>query len=388
MRREREAHEGKIRGLQLEQATRVNDAARNLSERYTVGMQVNPDMVGPPQLPGADGKSPDFREATKRELLAARRGLFAAQGNVEGLRTADADERGLNIGDRFQALASRTAQDPEAVVELSRRLNLDGNVPLTVETPTDPKTGRLTGVARINLVKADGDTKPIVVQGRQLQQLMLATAYIEEGTPEDVEKGLQLLAGIDGELAARVAQANRLNLDLAQLHNSAYGTQAQVRQGEERLGLARSEERRQAAAEWQIIGTTQDRKGLLYFNPRTRQTETRPLPAGVDAAQLTRRLGLANPDFTPQQLAEFRLKLVQSGISDPMELDRVMASITGAQDPMDALTQNLMRLNKEATQAGGAAAAQEQRRVAQMRDEEMAKYRAGLGPSVDWYSPQ
>lgn len=255
---ERDKQEGKLRGLEIERAQRINDATSQLNERYTVGMRNMPAIQAKdadfeaaltasakglplPAYNQETWNAPDFRKATERELLQARRGLFAAAGNADGLRLADREERGLNVQDRFKALSEQADKDPTSVVALARRLNLDGAVPLTVETPTDPKTGRLTGLARINLVKANGDIKPIEVKGRSLQELMLATSYIEEGDVESLEKGLQILGAIDKDLADRVRETNKQNLDLAQAHNNAYGTQEQVRQGNARLTMQREE---------------------------------------------------------------------------------------------------------------------------------------------------
>lgn len=264
----------------------------------------------PEQQARYDTSGVGARQATDRDInrLMQQYALVANDINAyRGLRAEAADidfkEAYVNAGKEFDELLENAP--PEQRAQLLEQFTRSDDVPGAFGWEPGEK-----GEKGTYWYMAPG-SKPISLtadEARTLYQLR-ATRDID---PYRAEQEIAKLQGNAREAAFKMLQ---LQTTAAGVHNAAVRGEAEFAQDQERLGLDRQalqDARERAAAEdWQLIGVSDDNKGLLQANRRTGQLRVRPAPEGFDAKKLFSRLTgeRAAPEMTPVQREEWRARL-------------------------------------------------------------------------------
>jgi hypothetical protein len=235
LRKAADARAAEAHGLQMRNAQRVDDATTRLTDIQTRGIPT-------PAEEAQYGPTMPFRKATERELNAAMQGLAAARGDSQGLRLGMAEDKRLNIADRFKNM---TPEQLEAYEQRYGAINTDGQMPFTFGDLVDSK-GKPTGFKSVDVVLNDGKRKQIPLDAVKRQQLALAYAHMEEG---DVATGLQIMSGIDKDLYSRAKDMFSAQADATRASNDAYSKYLNAQNDAARTRIANAELGvRQAAA--------------------------------------------------------------------------------------------------------------------------------------------
>lgn len=208
---QKEAHDAdmKERGLRMADLERVGAATQNLTNVYSRGVPTgefgaaSPTMMGPPD--------PVYRPANDAEKLNAQRGLAAATKNVTALGQLDEREIELQV--------ARDVMDPQFIDTATRGLNLSHPSITAKDAPLD-KNGNPTGPRTLTMsfVGPDGDAQFKTFSGADRQRVALGYAYIQRGR---AQKGIEMLASVDRDLAARAHQDVMEQMQLAQANMQA-----------------------------------------------------------------------------------------------------------------------------------------------------------------------
>lgn len=247
---------------------------------------------------------------------ALRRGNFDAAYKLKDRAKAEGIAAGRKT--EFQRLMGMSNEDLVAAFE-----PMNANPGFRGMLSFDPKSKQFLLVSQIPGLETQSMTK---------EELVNSMMGIWEAGNGDFAAGMAMMMNgaqrrrdIDNSNFARSGDLARSNADAyfkgrqldatdAQRAEQARHNRAMEGNASARLGLERG---RLESGDWKIIGTTADKKGLLYFNERTRQTEARPLPEGADADGLFRRLtgqGQAKP-MTELEKAQAYKAYVEGGMS-------------------------------------------------------------------------
>lgn len=177
---------------------------------------------------------------------------------------------------------------------------LNKNHPRLTAKPMLDSKGKPNGY-RITDVSHDGEATDFNISPADAKKLAGALAIMERNPT----RALTIIDGIDKNLAAIVAAENGLidksvTSGNAAQHYANSDANAAATLGLRAKALA-TDEKRASAANWALVGASEDNKGLLQFNRETGQTRVMPLPAGTDATGLFARLtgnrsGATRPD--------------------------------------------------------------------------------------------
>lgn len=300
-----------------------------------VGLEPPEPMAAPagaaPGMPGAapTGGLSKFDRAVGTAAL--RSGNFDAAYKLKDRAKAEGQDAGRKA--EFKRLMSLSNEELTAAFE-----PMNANPGFKGMLNFDPKSKQFLLVSQIPGLETQTLTK---------EELVNSMMGIWEAGNGNFEKGMAaLMAGaqrrreIDNSNFDRSGKLAGLNADAYFKGRQADSTDAQRAEqsrhnramegnASARLGLDRS---RIESADWKIIGTTADKKGLLYFNERTRQTEARPLPEGADADGLFRKLtgqGQQKP-MTELERAQAYKAYVEGGMPPELAQARVNGVDVGA----------------------------------------------------------
>lgn len=137
------------------------------------------------------------------------------------------------------------------------------------------------------------------------QKLVAGMALQQAGKGAEA---IQLLSNVDERVTDLISRYNGQALDVARFNNDAAFRGAQMDNDRARLGIAqaglRMQQNQAENANWQLIGASDDGRGLLRYNRNTGAVESQPLPEGVDASSVWRRVSGAQPDISVEKLYE------------------------------------------------------------------------------------
>lgn len=391
--KQRHDAEMKERGLRMQQAQRVNDATERLGTLQRAGVQ-NTDVIRAQdedfdravELTGrgldaapADPKlwqAPLYRPATERDMNAGLMELAVARGDAEGVQLGLREQRRLGVAERFKAMSGPEREKYRQ--QSYAYINSTGTMPFTIGDHIDEK-GKPTGFKTVHAVLEDGSAKTIRLSRADEDRLLLGIAHIEEG---DAATGLAVISGVDKDLAARAAKALELDVDAARLHNDATSKNLEVQNDRERTRIARAGLGRERAPQWQQFEGADGQPVLVDMNAIPRGPDgTARLPQGLKWPR-------QKPEtLTPREVAAYRFRLIEQGITDPIEQDMIIGSLTGGPGSPGGLAERLRAMDGAAAQHRQRASAAEAERIRLMRAEEQGRAAGGLPASASWYTP-
>lgn len=285
-------------------------------------------MAGTPFSTTAANVQP--QAPNRMDMLAARRGVARATRDMGALDQLDQRQKAYAAEDAVIQATKGFQQNPAAVWgQLAATYNpQDSGVPVLVED-VGPD-----GFAKVSFALPNKKSKTIKLSAAQQLKVVQAVSLMDH----DPLRAQEMLASVDKDFGAMVGQMNELTMGVAKGNNAMVGDRAQIRQGDERLRIARSElgvrkaavdaqNKRADASQWRPIGLTEDRKGLVRYNAVTGQSEVSPLPPNVTGDMLfPKTTGLRAPrEITVQdrlKIAEYASTLV--GEPDPANPRRKM----------------------------------------------------------------
>lgn len=364
--REQQAHSAQLRGLQKKladdlqhgvvdtsgvDAAQVSQATGLTVPRVEEMARTNPqafDAMAGPALPGAARRGLAPKEAADRVAsLAAMSGdyagVFSAQDRAAQARLKEARQAEFK---RLQGM-----KDDE-IAQLFKETNADGSgVPAMVDF--DPKTRKFLLVSQVPGVPSQTLSRAEMLQG-------LMSAW--EAGNGDYTQGIKALVesaqnqrNLRNQDFERSGALARANADAYFRGLSADNDAARTSIARQGLGLQRD---RAAAADWLPVGVTDDKRGLVFYNRRTRQMEVESAPAGVNAVTWFRRItgeGAPRP-FSPTDYANAVKNFTDAGA--PLEEARMLADQLFGRAPAvtpQAVLEMLKGMDRQAGQQRGAA---------------------------------
>ncbi|WP_395138273.1 hypothetical protein [Schlegelella aquatica] len=334
-----------VDAAQVSQATGIT--APRVEEMARTNPQAFDPMAGP-ALPGATRRGLTPKETADR--IAA---LAALKGDYAGLTAAQDRAARLERDAARQAEFKRLqGMKDDEIAQLFKETNADGSgVPAMVDF--DPKTRKFLLVSQVPGVPSQTLSRAEMLQG-------LMSAW--EAGNGDYTQGIKALVESAQNQRALRNQDFERSTALAKANADAYfrGLAADndaartsiARQG---LGLQRGAA---AAADWLPVGVTDDKRGLVFYNRRTRKMETESVPAGVDAVTWFRRItgeGAPKP-FNPTDYANAVKSFADAGM--PLEEARMQADQLFGRAPAatpQAVLEVLKNMDRQAGQQRGAA---------------------------------
>lgn len=227
----------------------------------------------------------DTRAATPLEMNQAAQRVALAQRNLRDWATLGDKGRQLQEDEVFAA-AMKKGYDPEMAKWVNQK-----HSSVTVGAPDK------NGISRLSVVRPDGEAVFAKLNAADQAKLSGAIAIMSLNPT----RALQIIDGVNKDLAAVVAADNNLTVGVADKNND--GAYKGQKLNNERIELGIKEktaaatlahykalENRYSAEDWSLVGASDDGKGLVRYNKRTGQLITQPLPEGTDAKGLFRKL--------------------------------------------------------------------------------------------------
>lgn len=165
----------------------------------------------------------------KGSEIQSRMGALAMRkGDLNAATAAQQNAKTLAIDEAVQSYMADYDKNPQAFTDhLLRSANLDTK---SLSVARDKKTGYFM----VHTIGPDGDASAHKLNSAQVRQLALSEAYLRAGAHE---KGLQLASGVNKDIAEAIARDNGIQLQSAQLNNTAAHYAAQDSRDQQRLGL-------------------------------------------------------------------------------------------------------------------------------------------------------
>ena len=332
-------------------AAQVSQATGLTVPRVEEKARTNPQAFDPmagPALPGATRRGLTPKETADRvAALAALKGDFA--GLIAAQDRAARLERDAARRAEYERLNGMTNEE---LARLFSGVSADGSgVPAMLDF--DPKTGRFLLVSQVPGVPSQTLSRAELIQG--------AMGAWEAGNG-DYTQGIKAQVEAAQNQRALIDKAYEQSLNLAKANADIYFRRLAADNDAARTSIARQglglQRGAAAAADWLPVGVTDDKRGLVFYNRRTRKMETEPVPAGVDAVTWFRRItgeGAPKP-FNPSDYAATVKSFVEAEI--PLEEARRQADQLFGRAPAatpQAVLEVLKNMDRQAGQQRGAA---------------------------------
>lgn len=178
-----------------------------------------------------DPTNPQYRQ----QAAGLRSRLALATGNDRDFDAVQAAERQRVEAQQDSEFAQAVIKDPMGDAARQARTFIN-NQSRSLAIDTDPKTG----ISTFRIVKGDG-TKPIEVPPADLSKIAVGVRRLQRG---DVG-GLDVIAGVNKELANAVREEFNIDLNVGKANNDANYKTAGLRNDTARLGIAQQQLRLQ-----------------------------------------------------------------------------------------------------------------------------------------------
>lgn len=297
-----------------------------------------PASAAPP-LPTAS-RAPLSTDDTLRRAqgLAARRGNYADVATLGEKRKLNKfqegyDEYAKSIVKDMQSMSPR-----DYIAKYGGALNANGSIDGYMTF--DDKTGRIA------FSHKDGIDylKPEDVMIQQLAAYKLGNGRVEEGAAMMQSTSARVQARVD----AALDDARRAVTAQADVHYKGKAAENDTRRtgiAAAGLGLQRAQASR---PDYQILGPSQDGKGMLVMDKRTGRPRLEPLPEGVSAEDLFPKTTGLKPgkEFSPHEYAQTVSQLVSGGMALP-EARQQADELYGRAAPVNTMIERLKAIEAE-----------------------------------------
>jgi len=292
-----------------------------------------------------DATSPQYRQ----QLAGLRSRLALATGNDKDFAAIQDAERQRVEAQQDSEFAQAVIKDPMGDAARQARTFIN-NQSRSLAIDTDPKTG----ISTFRIVKGDS-TKPVEVSPADLSKIAVGVRRLQRG---DVG-GLDVISGVNKELAAAVREEFNLDLNVGKTNNDANFKTGSLRNDAARLGIAqeglkiqRQNADRPLAANLREFQNDKGESVMVDITGLPRGKDgTIPIPTGLKPRA-------AKPAVTPE--AYFgALEKANNVFGDPAQARMAVDQMFGLTAPTTAVADALKALNdkKGAARTGAAAPA-------------------------------
>lgn len=283
------------------------------------------------QAAAASQDGPQFRKATGLDINRAKQGVARARRDMGMLDSLETQEAKLGAYER----GADVIKDEKALQSYLQRLNLNGDMPLTVADHLNDK-GAKTGYKMLHLVDDAGNVAPLKMSMGQIKAAV--TGYELMQDPRTFAEGYAMLKDSSKELADRVAAANQRAQAVVTTNNQAAQHANADARGERQLDITKGYYDAQTNLGWARLGEDKaaraareaaDRNQILHPGMAYRMVDGKLVPV-MTGLRVGQKSGVYEAVEAPMPGGA---GLIPSSVLDPTRYMRDAESMVGTPIP-------------------------------------------------------